>query len=76
MVVFGAAGSLLNTSSPFVAVFLGFFCRVCRDVRNESIALRFAATPRVCSATAAPACAAFLAALGLAAVDYTSCTEL
>ena len=47
MVVFGAAGSLPKTSREFVFVVFGFFCRVCRDERNESIALRFAATPRV-----------------------------
>ena len=38
MVVFGAAGSVPKTSRAFVAAFfLGFFCRVCRDVKKESI---------------------------------------
>ena len=76
MVVFGAAGSVPKTSRAFVFVVFGFFCSVCREVRKESIALRFCVDAARCSATAAPACAALLAALGLAAVDYTSCTEL
>ena len=47
MVVFGAAGSVPKTSRAFVFVVFGFFCSVCREVRNESIfcvdAARFAA---------------------------------
>ena len=72
MVVFGAAGSVPKTSRAFVFVVFGFFCSVCSEVRNESILLALCvdAAPRVlqCSGFVQHFCA-----LGLAAIDSTSC---
>ena len=64
MVVFGAAGSVPKTSRAFVVVALGFFCRVCREVRKESMLISLQSL-RLCSSV----CSAPLAAPGLAAID-------
>ena len=68
MVVFGAAGSVPKTSRAFVVVVLGFFCRVWRDVRNESI-LVFAIAPRLGSSVQCSFAAPGLAAIGLEPVQ-------
>ena len=65
MVVFGAAGSVPKTSRAFVVVALGFFCRVCREVRKESMLISLQSL-RLCSSV----CSAPLAAPGLAAIGY------
>ena len=68
MVVFGAAGSVAKTSRAFVAVALGFFCSVCREVRKESI-LVFAIAPRLGSSVQCSFAAPGLAAIGLEPVQ-------
>ena len=67
---FLGAGSVLNTSRAFVVVVLGFFCSVCRDERNESIAFRRVLQRYCCSGFVQHFCA-----LGLAAIDCTRLHE-